>query len=119
MELRSRKREDSKASNIIRVKVDKYEYWFDILDLKVYDEKDNEYTIKEILEKPFFTEEKILSVYNELNKRITATANSVNNTKNEMERLVSLLSETVRALNNKVAMLENEISIINNKIKYM
>ena len=118
MDLRSKKNPDSKSSNIVRVKVDRYEYWFDLLDLKVYDEKANEYTIKEVLEKPFTTASDLITIYNELNKKITGLGNSLNTSKIETERLVGILSETVKALNEKVSKLENEISILNNKLKY-
>ena len=119
MNLRSRKEADSKASNVIKIKIDKYEYWYDLLTLKVYDEENNEYTLKQIFERPFDTESRLIFFNNELNKKISITNNKLKQIQDNNERLVEILSQTVRELNEKVEKLENEISILENKTKYL
>ena len=60
MKLRSKLNPTSVESNLVSIKVGKYNYYVDLLTLIVYDENNTKYTIESLLEKVLLLESQVV-----------------------------------------------------------
>lgn len=105
--LRSKENSTSTASNKMKVKVGNYEYWFDMLNLKVYDENDMELSIKDLFEL-IITNQKSLIVEQAFRlKQDTIINAKIESNRQCQEAINALMTETLEAMNNQVEELQS------------
>jgi hypothetical protein len=106
MKLRSKLNPTSVESNLVSIKVGKYNYYVDLLTLIVYDENNTKYTIQSLLEKILLLESQVVEEKTKL-KDFIAKQGEVNK---NLQSAFEACSKYIKSLQDQNIKLQNELN---------